>query len=55
MHMIWTVVLKNGDKKVFSGPPDTEPCLAHLEAQNVRRDAIAVLVRGDHMNRIAYP
>ena len=55
MAIIWTVILKNGDKKVFSGPPDPEPCLDHLEAQNVRREAIAALVRGDHLTRIVYP
>ncbi len=55
MSIIWTVILKNGKSKVFSGPPDTEPCLVHLETQNVRREAIAALVRGDHMTRIVYP
>ena len=55
MSIIWTVILKNGKSKVFAGPPDTEPCLVHLEAQNVRREAIAALVRGDHLTRIVYP
>ena len=55
MGIIWTVILKNGQTKVFTGPPDTEPCLAQLEEQNVRREAIAALVRGDHMTRIVYP
>lgn len=55
MAIIWTVVLKNGSYKVFSGPPDPKPCLDHLEAQNVARGTIAALVRGDHASRIVYP
>jgi hypothetical protein len=55
MSMIWTVILKNGEKWSFSGPPDTEPTLLLLEDEGTSRDDVAVLVRGDMVNRIVFP
>ncbi len=55
MSMIWTVVLKNGEKWSFTGPHDAEPTLVLLEDAGTSRDDVAVLVRGDMINRIAFP
>ena len=53
--MIWTVVLKTGEKWSFTGPADTEPTVLQLEAEGTPRDAVAALIRGDMVNRIHYP
>jgi hypothetical protein len=53
--MIWTVILKNGEKMRFHGSYDTVPTLLLLERQGVTRADIVALVRGDVVNRTVIP
>jgi len=55
MPVIWTVILKNGEKWSFAGPHDAEPTLLQLEQEGVVKDSVAALIRGDMVSRTEYP
>ena len=53
--MMYTVILKNGEKWSFRGSYDTKPTLLLLEQKGVTRSDIVALAKGDMVGRTVIP